>query len=559
MEGAQLPDEERPLIDRSQKQKPRRNWKLSAFVVIAACLLLSQICWLGASFFFGEQHELLHYAREHISWERCGDLNGRPLECSSIDVPMDQFDAANSGNKTFNIPLVRLRGKNATQNLLVNPGGPGAGGVWMMYWRGEEIKSIVGEDFHILAFDPRGTNGSRPLATCFPDEETRDKLSDVRYAREEDGPELYAWTQNFVKSCRDTTGEYGLYVNTPQTAADMNSILDAVGQEDMYYWGLSYGTAIGQTYATMFPDRAKRVILDGVVNQFSWYERLMDWEAMADTESVLHGFYHECIKAGPENCTLASLADTPEDLADLIDTRMQELNKQPIGVYINNTVHGLLTYDKLWYDGVFPGLYDPRGWYSLADDLAALLQGNATREFLAHGLKTRWELVGDAHRFVLLNDGLSGPQHWAQERQSLIEQLRPLMEQSSFFPLELPVYYAKQQWLLPRTHNYKPRKGVKTAGPLLILSMTFDPICPLASARSAHEAFEGSRLVEVQGYGHCSMAVTSSCAWQYVKDFLFEGKVPEETHSLCGVDSPYFVKPADGSSGQQSVSWSRIW
>ena len=34
-------------------------------------------------------------------------------------------------------------------------------------------------------------------------------------------------------------GEYGAYVNTPQTAADMNSILDAIGQEDIYYWGFS--------------------------------------------------------------------------------------------------------------------------------------------------------------------------------------------------------------------------------------------------------------------------------------------------------------------------------
>lgn len=28
------------------------------------------------------------------------------------------------------------------------------------------------------------------------------------------------------------------YVNTPQTAADMNSILKAIGQRDMLYWGL---------------------------------------------------------------------------------------------------------------------------------------------------------------------------------------------------------------------------------------------------------------------------------------------------------------------------------
>ena len=34
-------------------------------------------------------------------------------------------------------------------------------------------------------------------------------------------------------------GEHGKYINTPQTAADMNSILDAIGQQKMYYWGFS--------------------------------------------------------------------------------------------------------------------------------------------------------------------------------------------------------------------------------------------------------------------------------------------------------------------------------
>jgi pimeloyl-ACP methyl ester carboxylesterase len=532
---------------------------LSVSVVIAVCLLVSQISWLIASFFFGEHHESLNYAGEHITWKPCGDLNGRPLECSSIDVPMDQFDAERSGNKTFSIPLFRLRGKNATQNLLVNPGGPGVGGMFMLEWRGEEVKSVVGEEFHILAFDPRGVNSSRPLASCYPDAETRAKHSDVRYARPDDSPELYAWTQNFVKTCRETAGDHGLYVNTPQTAADMNSILDAVGQKDMYYWGFSYGTVLGQTFATLFPDRAKRVIIDGVVNQFKWYDNLMDWEAMEDTDRVLHGFYDECIKAGPHNCTLASLADTEEQLAAMVDVHMQRLKEQPIAVYINNTVHGLLTYEDVWYKGMFGGLYDSRRWYRLADDLATLLQGTASQEYLAYGQRAGLGLVGDAHRFVLLNDGLTGPEHWAQERESLVDQLSSLMEQSSFSPLELPVYYAKQQWSLAKTHHYTPRRGVKTAHPLLIMSMTFDPICPLVSAKSAIESFQDSRLVEVQGYGHCSMAVTSTCAMRYVRDFLFDGRLPEK-HTLCGVDSPYFTKPAaDATPGQQTANMLRTW
>lgn len=57
-------------------------------------------------------------------WEGCGDIKGRPVECSTMPVPMDQFNATSSGDKVFTIPLIRMRGQNATENLILNPGGP---------------------------------------------------------------------------------------------------------------------------------------------------------------------------------------------------------------------------------------------------------------------------------------------------------------------------------------------------------------------------------------------------------------------------------------------------
>lgn len=59
----------------------------------------------------------------------------------------------------------------------------------------------------------------------------------------------------------------------------MNSILDAVGRENMVYWGFSYDTTLGQTYANMYPERSERVIIDGVSNQFQWYDSLTDHES----------------------------------------------------------------------------------------------------------------------------------------------------------------------------------------------------------------------------------------------------------------------------------------
>lgn len=287
-------------------------------------------------------------------------------------------------------------------------------------------------------------------------------------------------------------GEHGEYINTPQTAADMNSILDAVGQENMFYWGFSYGTLLGQTYASLFPERSKRVIIDGVVNQFDWYEELFDEESVVDANNVLDGFFDECVKAGTGNCTLSSLAGSTEVLRDLVMSFMGKLREQPISVYVNNTVYGVLDYEKLWFKGIFPALYKPHAWHALADNLHKLLQGDATDAFMAYGRKGPWPVRDESNQFVTLNDGAAGQKHWPQDRQSLLDKLIPVFNQSLFGAHHKTAYYAKQQWVIPRTHKYVPRKGVKTAHPLLILSTTYDPVCPLVSARSANEAYEGS-------------------------------------------------------------------
>ncbi|KAK2882615.1 hypothetical protein FQN49_000187 [Arthroderma sp. PD_2] len=482
------------------------------------------------------------YPGEHIQWEPCGQVDHRPLECSSIAVPKDQFNPSNFDNETFNIPLVRMRGKNATQNLLVNPGGPGGSGFAFMYGDALEIMRVIDESFHLLSFDPRGVNSSRPLATCYPDQETRKRLPEIKATDPSaDSPEVYAWTTNFAHACSDTMGESGKYINTPQTAADMNNILDAVGQKDMAYWGFSYGSILGQTYATMFPDRSKRVIIDGIASHFDWYGALIEDKDFIDSEKVLYGIFDECVKAGA-NCTLSALADTSEELYQKFMDFTAQIQAEPVSVYVNNSLYGVLDYHSLWFNGVYRALYRPSGWYSFTDRLAKLMQGDATEAFLAYGFGDPFTRIGDGDIVIHLNDGPSGSEHWPQERTKLLDQLLPWYANSSFAFSQNKLYYAKQQWRIPRTHTFKPRQNVETAHPLLVLSMTFDPVCPLASAKVATESFKGSRLVEVKGYGHCSQAMESSCAATHIRNFLQKGVLPDN-HVQCEVDNKYYVKP----------------
>lgn len=534
-------DEKHMLGDLAWTQQ--RTVSRSKFWVIItsflSCFYIILHSWLGILPSTTESGSL-KYNEELISWQSCGSFKGNPLECSSINVPMDQFDLGFPGDRTFTIPLVRMRGNNATQNLLLNPGGPGASGFEFLYRLGEQLKAVVGEGFHLLSFDPRGVNSSTPIASCYPDDRTRQKLSRVRSLHViGDSPEVYAWAQNFAKACPDTMGEYAKYLNTPQTAADMNSILDALGQQDMIYWGFSYGSLLGQTYAGLFPERSKRIIIDGVVNQFEWYEGLFEAQSVIDTDTVLDGFFDECINGGAESCSLALLAASKEELRDTVLSYMDTLRDQPISVYINNSVYGLLDYEKVWYNGFLEALYKPSMWAALADNMYRLIQGNATNAFLAYGIEEIRGWHHEANEFITLNDGISGPMHWPRDRQTFLDKIAPLFNHSLFSPVQSKIYYVRQHWAVPKTHSYVPRKSVKTTHPLLILSTTYDPVCPLIAAWSANEAFEGSQIVEVKGYGHCSVAVPSVCIAKHVRAFLYEGKLPD-TYTHCEVDSPYF-------------------
>ncbi|KAJ5493895.1 Alpha/beta hydrolase fold-1 [Penicillium fimorum] len=526
-----------------ERRDPRlKNWALPSIWTLFVLLILCNHYNLYPKSCHRHSPKFLKYTGEHITWEPCGDLYGKSLECSSIEVPIDQFATEKQNpinSKNFVIPLIRLRSENATQNLLLNPGGPGASGFELLYHRGDLLQTILGSGFHLLTFDPRGVNSSTPAASCYLDAKTRQEQSHIR-ARDAvvDSPDIYAWAHNFAKACPETMGDYAPYINTPQTAADMNSILDAVGQKDMIYWGFSYGTLLGQTYAGLFPERSKRVVIDVVADQFVWYEGVGESDAFIDTDKVLGGFFDECMKVEADSCALASLATSKEELSEIVLAFMDKIRHKPIDVYINNTVYGILTYEKVWYNGVFKALYNSVRWPPLAQNIYSLIQGNATPAFLAYN--TGQELNGESYEFITLNDGLTGPSYWLQDIDALLAQITPWLNTSLFGALFLTIFYQKQQWRVPRTHLYVPRQGVETAHPLLIMSTTYDPVCPLVSARVANEAFAGSRVVEIEGYGHCSVTLSSVCAAKHLRAFLYEGKLPGE-YTRCKVDSAYFV------------------
>lgn len=292
----------------------------------------------------------------------------------------------------------------------------------------------------------------------------------------------------------------------------------------------------------MFPERVSRLIIDGVSNQDDWYNEFYDSESETDTDNIFDGFIKECFLA-KANCPLNLIKgvnfDTAGDLRAHVDDFLRNLEEEPIPVYLNNTHYGAITRRNVVMKAIFPALYRPgASWPSLAKNLAELLKGNATPWFNAYS-DSPWGAVavGDTYTFVTMNDnwktGSAAPLHGIKPIQnyslSLPEYPRLLSLHGR--PLEFDLF-DRAAWVFPTTHNFHPHyqpefPRVKTAHPILVLSTTFDPVCPLVSAKKARDSFEGAVLLEQKSYGHCSRSMPSLCTAKHVQRYFKEGVMPE--------------------------------
>lgn len=532
----------------SHQATPVQTQRRKSSTSFLAGLLLLVILWALFVLYDYVKEPHISYSNSDLKWTSCGEIGGRALECTRLDVPLDHFSDSRDKKHGFSIPLIRLIGRNATKSILLNPGGPGGSGFEFVHRRGQQLSTIIGDGYHLLSFDPRGVNGSIPKAICFPTQALREA---ARAAQPTDAlghfGQYSAYSANIAQSCEEVGGNIGKYVNTPQTAADMNLILDAIGQKEMYYWGFSYGTTLGQTYAQLFPDRSHRIIIDGVSNQDMWFESRKSGgdEEWKDTQATFKEMITSCFDSGSKACSLSEGFGTAEELYLNLTSAVESLKERPARVYVNSTTYGMLTYETVYSAAIFPALYKPTNWPIVVEDLRDFINGNATALYLKFEVQSSaWGSYDEeASIFVAVGDAARSDPSKKYTKEDIMDILEPIYEQS---PMSAPgnameLFYF-DAWTIPRAHNFTPAEKVETAVPLLILSTTLDPVCPLRSAQAAERKYIGSVLLQQKGAGHCSVAMPSKCMAKHIRTFFNHGILPER-NTICDIDIPYFSDP----------------
>lgn len=150
-------------------------------------------------------------------------------------------------------------------------------------------------------------------------------------------------------------------------------------QSKLYYYGSSYGTVLGGTYATLFPDRIARMILDGNLDVDDYYNGT--WLSIADsTDNAAKTFFRTCFEAGPELCAFRGNASSADQLEKRYLKLYNDLKERPVLVSdpLLSTTPILVGFREL-YSVFYNALYhSTQNFPSLAQTLAELEQRNGT-------------------------------------------------------------------------------------------------------------------------------------------------------------------------------------
>lgn len=461
------------------------------------------------------------------------------------------------------------------------------------------------QHFEILSFDPRGVKYTTPNVACYKDQLAR-QIQDI-YGVAVGGLDgskdalnvKWAISQSLGDLCL-TSGSFPdgsnirEYVSTALVARDMVEIVDKLHenlkaelktttqisgmQKPLHmdlsknpllnYYGFSYGTYLGNTFASMFPHRIGRMVLDGVVDADDY--AATGWTTnLSDNMKTWTTFFEDCFEAGTKCALYKSTYTAPKQIQEHVENFMEHLKENPIPLVINGNA-GLMTHFVLKV-AIHTTLYFPNMlWPRLAQILASLemgrlstgpvilddvdfgsevdhfsfkpslppvptlLGGHFGRPNQSPQDDYTWQL--EAAISILCGDG--DDITW-RSKANQTDYLRLLQGQSE---LDAAVWAEITLRCVHWPQALRP-SGINRftgpfqsnlsdydsrASPLLFIGNTADPVTPVRNAHRMSSLHEGSVVLTQDMPGHCSSEISpTTCGFAATKAFFANGTLPE--------------------------------
>ena len=443
----------------------------------------------------------------NIAWQACGEsVAGDPLECATLDVPLDYRHPAGASTS---LGLTRLRLPTASDAVVfVNGGGPGVPGDSLLRNGPSPVPPAVSEHFTIVAIDPRGLPASTALTCVNPAETARITAaitaapSSLREIRR-----TYRTMQGIGSACAAARDPLTRHMGSVANAYDMDYVRSALSQPVLNYIGVSYGTFLGAVYSHLFPTRVGRMVLGSVVPPNR------DWISLVRMQ--VRGF-EMAINQWAATCrTRATCPFRHGDPLDRLVSLIDRLNARPAPLIL----------------GEFSGqslVLSLRGEAFLGSPAA---QTDATVRFAQR--KARHTRDGNAPVTGIL-EAMTGVQ-WAtrcNDWPDAREDFAGYMDRRQDWDRTFPVFGAALAPLSVPCTDWPgaPQKPMMltqatNAVPLLVAGL-HDPATPLFGAKALERTFRQARLVTWPGWGHG--ALESGDCDAIVAAYLVDGTLPSQ-------------------------------
>lgn len=457
---------------------------------------------------------LERYYTQDVDWSACRGGH----ECAEIEVPLDY---AEPDGETITLSLLKVPAGNPdgrVGSLVVNPGGPGGSGIEFAANTSLYFGAELRQAFDIVGFDPRGVGESTPV-DCLPDEVLDEFVaSDPDPDTPAEIAEADRMIEEFGRGCVERSGDLAAHVSTAEAARDVDIVRELLGDRRLTWFGASYGTLLGATYAELFPGRVGRMVLDAALDP-SLGQLEMSLAQARGFEVALRSYVGACMDRG--DCFLGGSVD---EGTQRIRAFLDEVEQEPIpGDGQRQLTVGTAVL------GVWAPLYNEDYWPLLDQALQQAFRGEGRMLLsLADAYTSRGpEGYVDNSLEVLYAVNCLDADADETVPSSEVPELVPRFEEAS------PTFGAIFAWGLsscakwPIESNRDPGPlRAEGAAPILVVGTSRDPATPLAWAESLADQLESGVLVARDGDGHGGYNAGNRCVDEVVESYLVSGEVP---------------------------------
>ena len=444
-----------------------------------------------------------------IAWGACADpaATAAGWQCATFKAPRD-YDHPGAG--FVKLAVTRLPAQDQAHRIgamFINYGGPGGTAVDTTQAIGSDLFGAVNDHFDLVAFDPRGVGQSSPSIDCKVNQETQGIYSKPFTTPENlDVNALIAKDKAYVNRCVSLNRSILPYLSTANVARDMDGIRAAMGDKKLNYFGFSYGTFLGATYASLFPNNYRSMVLDGPVDANSYINTPQAdlREQSAAFDRAIQRFFTACAT----NQAVCNFGGADPQAA--FDNLVGQANLLAIPVPDGRAaVNG----DDI-LGATTLGMYAKQFWPQLAQALAAAAAGDGTG--IRDLADSFWGNNGDgtfdpaSDRYFMIG---AIEQKYPTDVQNFLDagdNAWGMFQYSYWNTGYVELNYGL--WPIHAKDVFRgPFKASKSSPTILEVATTYDPATPYRGAKRLAAQLGNVRFLTMVGDGHTAFGGNSAC------------------------------------------------